>query len=241
MNATAARITGFGRVIKLSDRYSSFYYRPLTLLLCTTAMSKPYYSPDGHRYNSHASSSNISLKPMLQNQAPLPSTRSSFNNDTYNPVASSNPVQDQETSPLTTADQRLKRRIRVLKLVSRIIALVLSLATLIPLATTLTKFFETKDEVFVVDGQERTAWAKDSRAWYTYMYFGVALTSFVFDLVVVVAYCRGVKKANTVAAVATWWSTTVQVGHVLIWIVSAAVYRYGKEPVGGKFRDLWGW
>jgi hypothetical protein len=240
MNATAARIAGFGREIKLSDRYSPFSCPPLTLSLCTTAMSKPYYTPNGHRYNSHASSS-ISLKPMLQNQAPLPSTGSSFNNDTYNPVASSNPVQDQETNLLATADQRLKQRIRILKLASRIVALVLSLATLIPLATTLTKFFETKNEVFVVDGQERTAWAKDSRVWYTYMYFGVALTSFVFDLVVVVAYCRGVKRANTVAAVATWWSTTVQVGHVLIWIVSAAVYRYGKEPVGGKFRDLWGW
>jgi ABC-type glycerol-3-phosphate transport system permease component len=178
---------------------------------------------------------------MLQNQAPLPSTGSSFNNNTYNPVASSNPVQDQETNLLATADQRLKSRIRVLKLVSRIVALVLSLATLIPLATTLTKFFETKSELIVVDGQERTAWAKGSRAWYTYMYFGVALTSFVFDLAIVVAYCRGVKKANKVAGVAVWWSTAVQVGHVVIWILSAAIYRYGKEPVGGKFRDLWGW
>jgi len=202
-------------------------------------MSKPYYSPDGHRYNSHASSS-ISLKPMLHSQAPLPSTGSSFNNNAYNPVAS-NPVQDQEINLLAAADQRLKQRIRVLKLVSRIVALMLSLATLIPLATTLTKFFETKDELFVVDGQERTAWAKDSRAWYTYMYFGVALASFLFDLTIVVAYCRGVKKANAVAAVATWWSTTVQVGHVVVWIVSAAIYRYGKEPVGGRFLDLWGW
>jgi hypothetical protein len=31
------------------------------------------------------------------------------------------------------------------------------------------------------------------------------------------------------------------VGHVLIWIVGVAIYRYGKQPVGGRFRDLWGW
>ena len=73
------------------------------------------------------------------------------------------------------------------------------------------------------------------------MYFGVALTSFVFDLAIVLAYCRGTKEANQVAAIATWWSTTVQVVHVVVWIVSAAVYRYGKVPVDGKFRDLWGW
>lgn len=209
-----------------------------TTSLCTT-MSRPYYSPEGHRYNSHTHSS-ISLKPMLQNPAPLPCSGSSFTNGPYNPIASY-PVHDQEIDVLAADDQRLKKRIRILKLVSRIIALVLSVATLVPLTTTLAKFLTTKDDFFVVNGQERTAWAKDSVTWYTYMYFGVAFVSFVFDLAVVVAYCRGVKKANKIAAVATWWSTTVQVGHVLVWIVGAAIYRYGKEPVDGKFEDLWGW
>jgi hypothetical protein len=177
---------------------------------------------------------------MLQNQAPSNFTGSGFNNDAYKPIAS-HPVHDQEISILEAADQRLKQRIRVLRLVSRVIALVLSFATLVPQTMTLAKFLMTKNEFFVVDGQERTAWAKDSRAWYTYMYFGVSLTSFVFDLAIVVSYCRGIKKANKVAAIATWWITTVQVGHVVVWIVSAAIYRYGKIPVDGKFRDLWGW
>lgn len=212
-----------------------------TLAISTRAiMSRPYYSPEGHRYNSNDASSSISLKPMLQNQAPSLFAGSDSYNGAYNPIAG-NPIRNQDTNPLTVADQRLKQRIRILKLISRIIALVLSLATLVPLTMTLTKFFTTKNDILVVNGQERTAWAKDSRTWYTYMYFGVALTSFVFDLAIVVAYCRGVKKANKVATVATWWSTTVQVGHVVVWIVSAAVYRYGKEPVDGKFRDLWGW
>lgn len=202
-------------------------------------MSRPYYSPDGHRHTSHASSS-ISLKPMLQNQAPSYSAGSSLNNEAYRPVTDYS-VHGLETNLPTAADQRLKQRIRILKLVSRIIALILSLVTLIPLTMTLAKFLVTKNELITVNGQERTAWAKDSRAWYTYMYFGVALTSFVFDLAIVVAYCRGVKKANKVASVATWWSTTVQVGHVVVWIVGAAVYRYGKEPVDERFRDLWGW
>jgi hypothetical protein len=234
MQATKAHPAGFGFTDKSSDRCSSFCLSSFAFFLLTN-MSRPYYTPDGHRYNSHASSS-ISLKPMLQNQAPIHFTGSSFNNEPYKPI-SSNP----ESNSLETADQRLKSRIRILKLVSRIIALVLSLATLIPLTMTLAKFLMTKNEMFTVNGQERTAWAKDSMTWYTYMYFGVALTSFVFDLAIVVAYCRGVKKANKVAAVATWWSTAVQVGHVLVWIVGAAIYRYGKEPVDERFRDLWGW
>lgn len=202
-------------------------------------MSGPYYSPDGHRYNSHTHSS-ISLKPMLQNQAPFASTGSSLNNEAYKPVASYY-AHETELDALTIDDQRLKQRIRILKLASRITALALSLATLIPLTMTLAKFLLTKNQVLTVDGAQRTAWAKDSRAWYTYVYFGVALTSFAFDLAIVVAYFRGVKRANKVASVAAWWSTAVQVGHVLVWVASAAVYRYGKIPVDGKFRDLWGW
>jgi len=180
---------------------------------------------------------------MLQSQTAR-STASSFQNDdddnAYNPIASYT-VHNQETKVFDAADQRLKQRIRTLKLLSRLLALVLSLATLVPLAMTLAKYLTTKNDFFDVNGQERTAWAHDSQSWYTYMYFGVALVSFVLDLATVIAYCRGIKKANNAAAVATWWGASVQVGEVVIWIVGAAVYRHGKEPVDSKFRDLWGW
>lgn len=142
---------------------------------------------------------------------------------------------------MQAADQRLKQRIRILKLISRVVAFIISLVTLVPLAMTVAKFLLTKDEQFTVNGQERTAWAADSITWYTFMYFGVSLISCLFNFAILVAYWRGVKQANNVASIASWWSHTVLVGHVLIWIVSAAIYRYGREPVDGKFRDLWGW
>jgi hypothetical protein len=183
---------------------------------------------------------NVSLKPMLHGQAPASSYKSATNEDLYKPIAP-DPSQISNYDRLQAADQRLKYRIRVLRLISRIIALVLSLTTLVPLIMTLVKFLSTKDTIFTVNGQERTAWAHDSITWYTYMYFGVSLVSFVFNLVIVAAYWRGIKKANTAASVATWWTTTVLIGHVLIWAVGTALYRYGKVPVGGKFRDLWGW
>jgi hypothetical protein len=150
-------------------------------------------------------------------------------------------VYDNEADLLKAADQRLKYRIRVLRLVSRVVSLILSITTLVPLAMTVAKYLSTRDAYFNVAGTERTAWSQDTIAWYTYMYFGVSLTSFAFDLLVVVAYWHGIKKANRMAAVASWWTTTVLVGHVLIWIIGVAIYRYGKQPVGGRFRDLWGW
>lgn len=182
----------------------------------------------------------VHLKPMLSAQASPYSHASWTNGKPYKPIASEAPLSDEYTLS-QAADQRLKHRIRVLKLISRVIALLLSLATLAPITMTLVKFLLTRNTTFVVDGQERTAWAAESITWYTYMYFGVSLISCVFNLAIVIAYCRGIKKANNVASVAGWWSNTVLGCHVLVWIVSVALYRYGKEPVAGKFRDLWGW
>jgi hypothetical protein len=176
-------------------------------------------------------------KPMAKAQAP---TYSFTARDAYKPIASDTFLLD-EYGIMQAADQRLKHRIRILKLISRVVAFVMSLITLVPITMTLIKFLLTKDTILVVNGKERTAWANDTMTWYTYMYFGVSLVSCVFNLAIMVAYWRGFKKANDVASIASWWTNTVLVGHVLVWTVSAVLYRYGKEPVGGKFRDLWGW
>jgi ABC-type glycerol-3-phosphate transport system permease component len=192
------------------------------------------------QYNHEHPTGNAHLKPMPNAQVYAYSGASYTSQDPYKPVAS-DPYQSDAFTIQQATDDRLKYRIRILKLISRVVALILSVTTLAPLAMTLAKFFSTKDTLFVVNGQQRTAWAHDSITWYTYMYFGVSLVSFVFNLVIVAAYWRGIQKANNVASVASWWSTTVLVGHVLVWVVSAALYRYGKEPVNEKFRDLWGW
>jgi hypothetical protein len=192
------------------------------------------------QYNNEYQMGNAHLKPMPNAQVFAYSGNSYTTQDPYQSVAS-DPYHSDAFTIQQATDDRLKYRIRILKLISRVVALILSLTTLAPLAMTLAKFFSTKDTLFVVNGQQRTAWAHDSITWYTYMYFGVSLVSFVFNLVIVTAYWRGIKKANNVASIASWWSTTVLVGHVLVWIVSAALYRYGKIPVDGKFRDLWGW
>jgi hypothetical protein len=98
----------------------------------------------------------------------------------------------------------------------RVIALIMSITTLVPITMTLVKFLLTKNTTFVVDGKERTAWAADTITWYTYMYFGVSLISATFNLAIVIAYCRGVKKANNVADVASWWGYIVLLGHVAV-------------------------
>lgn len=185
------------------------------------------------------------MKPMLQ-------TSSYYINPTnappsYNPIPSytthATTAANQTNSPTNPTDATLKHRIRQLKFLHRLLSALLSLATLIPLTLTLAKFLTTKDTYFPVNGVERTAWAAGTITWYTYLYFSVALVSFLLDAAVLLAYCcGGVSSANKAADVGGWWTKLTWAGQVGVWVASVAIYRYGKEPLeDGKFKDLWGW
>ena len=138
-------------------------------------------------------------------------------------------------------DQSLKRWVRILKLITRLLNTALSAATLVPLLMTIVKFEQTKGVYFEVDGLQRTAWARDPITGYTFMYAGVSGVSFLLNFAVLVAYCCGVQAANRTHKLVDVW-TWLQYGTmVVVWCASTALYRYGKEPVDGKFRDLWGW
>ncbi|KAF2011607.1 hypothetical protein BU24DRAFT_454118 [Aaosphaeria arxii CBS 175.79] len=143
-------------------------------------------------------------------------------------------------------DKHLKSNIRRLRLISRLIALFLSIATLVPLTMTLIKFLSTKHvfrDIVLPDGttKHRTAWSKDPKTWPTWTYFLVAAASALINVLTLICYCIcGVKEANRtalVSAVVTWGSL---VGQLVVWIVAAAMYRAEKSK-GGKSNDLWGW
>lgn len=161
---------------------------------------------------------------------------------TYNPLPSDNHP-NSHTARLHRSDRRLKAQIRILRLVSRILATILSIATLVPMIMTIVKYLQTKDTYYTLpDGTRRTAWANDSIVWYTYMYAGVSAISTIFNIMVMIGYLRaGVRGANKMADVSGWWEYFVLGVNFVVWAVSVGVYRYGKEPVDGKFRDLWGW
>lgn len=151
------------------------------------------------------------------------------------------PYPDLELQRLETRDAKIKKRIRILRVVSRVLTFLLSAATMCALAMVLYKYLQTRNEYFMVDGEERTAWADGTIAWYTYLYFGISTLSFILDTAILIGYCRSVKTANTAATVAGFWAGLLLVSHIAVWIASLAIYRYGREPVDGKFKDLWGW
>lgn len=185
-----------------------------------------------NHYSQHAD-----LKPKLQAQSSVYQITDYLSDE---PIASDEPLVG-EYAQLQDSDQRLKQRIRILKFISRVIAFGLSLVTLVPLAMTVAKYLLTKNDYFNVDGKQRTAWPAHPITWYTYMYFSVASISFLFNFAILIAYWRGVKKANSVASAASCWSHLVLVGHVVIWVVSTALYKLSSLPIAGEFRGLWGW
>ena len=99
--------------------------------------------------------SDMHLKPMhLIDTASINSNRTGSNASYYNPVPdyNNNHHQTQELHHLEAYDNRLKQRIRILKLISRISTTILSATTLGPLTATLIKFLQTKDVYFEVNG-----------------------------------------------------------------------------------------
>jgi hypothetical protein len=110
---------------------------------------------------------------------------------------------------------------------------------------TLHKFISTKDVFKMVvkaDGSHvsRTAWAKDSKVWPTWMYFLIAAISVLLNFIILFSYKFGVEKANKAAVVATTFTWVVLLGNLIVWCVAASLYRTEKDK-NGKSNDLWGW
>jgi len=110
---------------------------------------------------------------------------------------------------------------------------------------TLHKFITTRDvfrEVEKPDGTviRRTAWAKDSKVWPTWMYFLIAGISLLLNFIIIFSYKFGVAAANKAAIVSTAFTWVVMLGNLVVWCVAAGLYRTEKDK-NGKSNDLWGW
>jgi hypothetical protein len=143
-----------------------------------------------------------------------------------------------------SSNQELKRRIRVLRLISRVLAFIISVAVLIPITMTLVKFLTTKDVVRdapTASGTTapRTPWARGTQTWQTYMYFSIAASSFLLNGIIMIAYLRDIRAANKAATVATTFTWTVIIANVVVWGVGAGLYKWGRSEA--KEKDLWGW
>lgn len=127
---------------------------------------------------------------------------------------------------------RLKKIIRILRFVSRLAATVVSVVTTTQEIVTLRTYLSTRN----VQRGGRGPWAKQTSLWPTIMLLSASGITTILGVVILIAYLTSIKKANKVSTAETWVSVTVEVAHIILWIVVAILYRLGKN---GK--DLWGW
>jgi hypothetical protein len=147
--------------------------------------------------------------------------------------------------PTTNNPQVIKARIRRLRVISRVLAFLISIAVLVPITMTLVKFQRTKNTwrtITLANGDivTRTAWAKDTRTGPSWAYFAVAAVSTLLNFTTIFSYKYGVEKANTANYITQTFSWVVMLGNLIVWSVAAGMYRREKGK-GGKDNDLWGW
>jgi len=135
----------------------------------------------------------------------------------------------------------MKQRIRYLKFILRVFALALAIYSLITMSYTLKRFIDTRDHKVIIRNSAghvliRGPWFKETKIWPTVLLATTSVLSLLLNLVVLIAYFRSVRTANTTSAYFTYISFSITATHVGMWIPTAAAYRIGKT---GK--DLWGW
>lgn len=143
--------------------------------------------------------------------------------------------------------QFLKSRIKSLRFLSRVVSSILSITVFVPLALTVHKFLSTKDILRIAPDPEhpgefiqRTAWAKDSKTWPTYMYFAFATLAVVFNNGALLAYFVSAKLFSVASKMSTLVTGSILIFNFSIWGATVIIYRYEKN-LHNKPNDLWGW
>jgi len=126
-----------------------------------------------------------------------------------------------------------KRRIRVLRLISRIGSLILNAYMVGTLSFSLAKYYLTKNKV--ISGNSHP-WATPTVLWPTIMLLSIAIITFIMNFVTICTYICGVGAANKTSSFFSYVGYAMLAAHVVVWAVSAGAFKMASNG-----RDLWGW
>ncbi|KAI5842433.1 hypothetical protein DFP73DRAFT_553605 [Morchella snyderi] len=138
---------------------------------------------------------------------------------------------------LQQEDMALKRRIQFLKLISRFLAFLISVAVFGMMGNTAFSYYSTSEKKRGPDNL--SAWPEDAKTWPTLMMLGVSLMSLVSNAAVMVSYCCGQSSANRTDSVTSFFSAAEMVVHAICWGVSAVLFK--QQSLLKGINDLWSW
>ncbi|MCJ1430813.1 hypothetical protein MMC27_000163 [Xylographa pallens] len=129
-------------------------------------------------------------------------------------------------------DMKIKRRVRVLRFVSRLISTALSAYMVGSMAFALSQYFTTRDRTLSGGGHP---WAPNTVLWPTYMVLAIATVTMMMNLITLCFYCCGVDAANKSNRIMGYLGYIVVAVHAVVWAVTTGLFKMAS--VGN---DLWG-
>jgi len=130
-------------------------------------------------------------------------------------------------------DLTLKRRIRILRFVTRSVSLLLNVLVIGVMSYALIKYYLTRNHLIAGNVHP---WVTPATLWPTYMLLGIATVTFFMNLITLCSYACGIGAANKVNSGASIIGYIMQGVHVIVWGVGMGLFRMAKT---GK--DLWGY
>ncbi|KAF7874895.1 hypothetical protein EAF04_002069 [Stromatinia cepivora] len=156
--------------------------------------------------------------------------------NSYTPITSEQPTSLLHQN-LIEQDRKLKRRIRILRFISRVLTTGLTIAIATEEGRTLLNFLETRNDIRTPPGSPaRGPWALQTQLWSAVLLFITAIITAILGLISVVTYSVSTKAANSISSMNTKFGIAAESIHIATWVAVAIAYRVAKN---GK--DLWGW
>jgi hypothetical protein len=129
--------------------------------------------------------------------------------------------------------QAYKKRIRILRFVTRVLSLILNAGMIGIMCYALAKYFLTKNKVIAGNVHP---WITPATLWPTFMLLAISVVTFLLSLITVCAYMCGVDAANKTYSVTNYIRYAMMVVRVVAWAVAIGAFKMGSGE-----SSLWGY
>jgi hypothetical protein len=137
--------------------------------------------------------------------------------------------------------QRMKRKIRRLRIIQRSLTLITSALVLGFMINTYVDFV--RHRTIQSGGQTVAIYPTDPITWPTFMMIATGAVSTLFSGAVVIAYFWGVAASNRVSMWSNYWSYLMHVVNLCVWLATSTTLQMlqGAADAVPPPRDLYGW
>jgi len=126
-----------------------------------------------------------------------------------------------------------KRRIRILRFLSRFISLILSAFMTGVLSFALSKYYLTRHHILPDNSHP---WVTPITLWPTFMLLAISIVTVMLNFLTICTYVCGVNAANKMGSVTSFIGYVMLAIHVVVWAVAVGLFKMANTG-----SDLWGY